>query len=335
MSIKLCNKFKKCQIDIGWSVKISLINEKRLFKKHYFSSIISSASQLSSSCKQCIKHFIREHHVTEKKYGTNIEDKSESMLKAARKTEKNLALGKRNYTKRFYNELRSSEIVELNEENKELYDHLKHATNTSPSVKSKIRSNKKRLKHLIRKAQLMSELKNTIKLDRMKHFDRNKFWSIISHFKNKKAKVNKIQSKDLTADKFKSFYAELLSHTDKPNTQEQENIKKEVNEYFNSIQNRKVDFIVTGDDVEKSIIEESQVGQTNCVMNFTYMKNFLIFIKWTIFLIQNLFNYLINEEKFLSVSLARFGLRMFTPMLKVLSTEVIQFSHGLSIADFS
>ncbi|RNA40377.1 hypothetical protein BpHYR1_022031 [Brachionus plicatilis] len=29
----------------------------------------------------------------------------------------------------------------------------------------------------------------------------------------------------------------------------------------------------------------------------------------------------INEEKFLSVSLARFGLRMFLPMLKVLSTE--------------
>ncbi|RNA14535.1 hypothetical protein BpHYR1_003725 [Brachionus plicatilis] len=205
--------------------------------------------------------------IIDKIRGTNIEDKSEvcnlldyifndlpkSMLKAARETEKNLGLGKGNYTKRFKNELRSSEIVELNEENKELYDHLKHATNTSPSVKSKIRSNKKRLKHLIRKAQFMSELKNIIKLDRMKHFDRNKFWSIISRFKNKKAKVNKIQSKDLTADKFKSFYAELFSHTDKPNTQEQENIKKEVNEYFNSIQNRKVDFIVTGDDVEKSI----------------------------------------------------------------------------------
>ncbi|RNA19047.1 hypothetical protein BpHYR1_028234 [Brachionus plicatilis] len=45
-------------------------------------------------------------------------------------------------------------------------------------------------------------------------------------------------------------------------------------------------------------------------------------VKWTIFLIQNPFNYLtINEEKFLSVSLARFGLRMFPPMLKVLSTE--------------
>ncbi|RNA12812.1 hypothetical protein BpHYR1_023126 [Brachionus plicatilis] len=40
------------------------------------------------------------------------------------------------------------------------------------------------------------------------------------------------------------------------------------------------------------------------------------------YLIQNLFNYLtINEEKFLSVSLARFGLRMFPPVLKVLSTE--------------
>ncbi|RNA44898.1 hypothetical protein BpHYR1_010513 [Brachionus plicatilis] len=38
---------------------------------------------------------------------------------------------------------------------------------------------------------------------------------------------------------------------------------------------------------------------------------------------------------YLSGYLTRFGPRMFPPMLKVLSTEAVKFSHGLSVADFS
>ncbi|CAF0851586.1 unnamed protein product [Brachionus calyciflorus] len=102
----------------------------------------------------------------------------------------------------------------------------------------------------------------------MRNLKKEKLWSIISRFKQNNNKIYKVENKEMNVQNFANFYEDLFSHKKKPNNFEQEKIKIEVKDYYESLINLNSEFLISTENI-KNIISKLSKGKSAGFDNIT------------------------------------------------------------------
>jgi len=128
------------------------------------------------------------------------------------------------------------------------HNRLKHDGNGDLEAQVKWSESKKNLKRYQRYLMYLENIKNGTILERCLTGDRKKFWQSVNNFKKRKKEMFDTSGSCKLGD-FESFFKKLFSHDDRPNDSEQERVKSDVNNYFESIRDKVFDEVFTCSDL--------------------------------------------------------------------------------------